>query len=465
MFTKEEYVARRASLKRSVRTGVILLLGNNESGINFKNNWYPFRQDSTFLYYFGIERAGLSAIIDIDNNSEILFGNESSIDEIIFAGLKTSLKDMAEEVGVIRLAKAETIKDVIDIILNQKRIVHFLPPYRPEHGEKLNYLLGKGSTQFINESSVQLIKAIVNTRSIKTAAEIREIEKAVGVTGDMQLQAMKSAKMGISERILASYVNQIAYSKGRGLAFPTILTINGQVLHNYDQSNILQEGEMVLCDCGAEVDSGYCGDLTRTFPVSPGFSTKQKEIYEIVYSAYQKAVQMAHPDILFMDVHLTACYELVNGLKAIGLMKGDPVEAVQAGAHTLFFQCGLGHMMGLDVHDMENLGEEYVGYTDTFRQRTDFGFKLLRLGKKLEAGNVITIEPGIYMIPELIELRKSQKQYVDFVNYDKLDVYKKFGGIRIEDDFLITGAANRILGIKIPTKLNEIEDARRQHLK
>jgi Xaa-Pro aminopeptidase len=325
---------------------------------------------------------------------------------------------------------------------------------------KLADLFNLSPSEVSKKASPKLIKAVVKLRSIKSTAEIEEIEKAVNTTVQMQYRAMEIAEAGMTEADLFGVVQNIAMANGNNTSFPSIVTIDGQILHNHFRGNLLKEGDMVLCDCGAENFSGYAGDLTRTFPVSKTFSVKQKEIYDIVYSSYKTAVGMLKPEQLFRDVHLSACKEIVLGLIDLGLMKGDPDKAIEAGAHTLFFQCGLGHMMGLDVHDMENLGEEYVGYTDDIKQSKEFGFKSLRLGRALEDGMVLTIEPGIYFIPELIELRKCENKYLEFVNYDKLEEYKNFGGIRVEDDFLITNKGSRLLGTKLPTTAIEIEDFR-----
>ncbi len=460
MFAKEEYITRREKLRELLGDGLILFLGNEESGINFEHNTYPYRQDSSFIYFFGLQIPGLHAVIDLDEGKEVIFGNNLSIDDIVFTGPIESLEEQAHKVGVASVNPIDSLDAYIGEAISKGRKIHYLPPYRPEHILKLSQLLNLTAKEVSKKVSTDLIKAVVKLRSIKSNAEIVEIEKAVNTTVEMQYKAMEIAEAGMTEADLFGAVQNIAMANGNNTSFPSIVTINGQILHNHYRGNLLKEGDMVLCDCGAENFSGYAGDLTRTFPVNKTFSVKQKEIYDIVYSSYRTAVGMLKPKQLFRDVHLAACKEIVLGLIDLGLMKGDADMAVEAGAHTLFFQCGLGHMMGLDVHDMENLGEQYVGYTDDLHQSKEFGFKSLRMGRALEEGMVLTVEPGIYFIPELIELRKSENKYFEFIHYDKLEEYKSFGGIRVEDDFLITQNGSRLLGAKLPTTSMEIEDFR-----
>ena len=463
MFEKSEYIARRKALKKEMKSGVLLFLGNQESSINYGDNWYPFRQDSTFLYLFGLAHPNLNAIIDVDNDTEIIFGDNLSIDDIVFMGQETTLEDRALEVGI---SNVQSSSDLPSYINKEKDCtLHFIQPYRPEHEITLASLFQSKTLNFKKKASIALIKAVVKLRSIKSNSEIIEIEKAVNTTVLMQYRAMEVTEPGISESDVYGEICKIALSYGHGTSFPPITTINGQILHNHYRKNILKSGDMMLCDCGAENHSNYGGDLTRTFPVDTRFTAKQKEIYDIVYAAYKNSVAALGPGQLFKDVHLIACKSIVQGLIKIGLMKGDAAQAVKAGAHTIFFQCGLGHMMGLDIHDMENLGEEYVGYTEDLKQSTEFGFKSLRLGKALKAGMVLTVEPGIYMIPELIALRKSQNKFLDFINYDTVEAYHDFGGIRIEDDFLITKDGYRLLGNPLPTTSHEIEEFRRSKVR
>lgn len=453
MFNRDIYISRRKELKLALGKGMILLPGNEESSMNYKDNLYPFRQDSTFLYFTGIDRPNLFLIIDIDNEEEIIFGNDLTIEETVWTGPAEALALQAEKAGI----KVTKPLSALAAVLQGNKQIHYLPPYRPETAIKLSEYLQIPYQSLKEQASVALIKAIVKQRSVKSDVEVAEIEKAIDITVQMQTKAMQLAMEGISEYEIAGYLQGIAVSGGGHLAFPTILTVNGQFLHNHASANILQNGQMVLCDCGAESAMHYAGDLTRTFPVAKTFTPSQKEIYEIVLNANQSAIAALRPGKLFKEVHLLACEKLAEGLKNLGLMKGDVSEAVAQGAHTLFFQCGLGHMLGLDVHDMENLGEEYVGYTEELKKSKEFGLKSLRLGRALESGFVVTIEPGIYFIPDLIDSWQAEKRHEAFINYEKVNQYKDFGGIRIEDDVLITDSGSRILGAPLPKTVAAIE--------
>lgn len=460
MFEKNVYQARRQKLKQQVGKGLILLLGNEESSMNYKDNLYHFRQDSSFLYFFGLDKPGLAGIIDIDNDREILFGNELTLDEIVWMGPQPSLMEQAARAGITNVQPSSALVSSLRATRTGKQDLHFLPPYRPENILKLSTWLDIAPGGVKEHSSVSLIRAVVAQRSIKSPEEIREIEEAVNLTAAMHLAAIKGAKEGMTEAQLAGVLQGIAISGGGNLSFPTILTVNGQVLHNHYSNTVMREGQIVICDSGAENALHYAGDMTRTFPVGKKFTSLQKEMHDIVLAAQEAAVKALRPGILFRDVHFLACEILVEGLKAAGVMKGDPKEAVAAGAHTMVFQCGLGHMMGLDVHDMEDLGEQYVGYTEDLKKGTEFGLKSLRLGRALEPGFVVTIEPGLYFIPELMDLRQSEKKYLDFINYDKLEAFRSFGGIRIEEDLLITDTGSRLLGKPLAKSAVEMEALR-----
>jgi Xaa-Pro aminopeptidase len=342
----------------------------------------------------------------------------------------------------------------------QKRTIHFLPPYRPEHLETLKRLLGIEPLIMLNLASVELINAVVNQRSYKSPEEIAEIVDAVNTSVDMQLSAIKLAKEGMTEAQIAGNIQGIAIGAGGNLSFPTILTMHGEILHNGYSQSVLRNGGLVLCDCGAETDMHYAGDLTRTFPVNKKFTNIQRELYDIVFTAHKAAVELLKPGILFREVHLFACEKLVEGLHQLGLMKGDIKEAVALGAHALFFPCGLGHMMGLDTHDMENLGEQYVGYNKSIKQSKQFGLKSLRLGKELEEGFVITVEPGLYFNPDLINEWSAEKKFESFINYDRLENFKNVSGIRIEEDFLISTQGSQLLGKPLAKTADEIEELR-----
>jgi Xaa-Pro aminopeptidase len=446
MFKKEIYATRRQRLKTAVNQGLILLLGNGELGMNYRDNLYHFRQDSSFLYFIGIDRPSLAAVIDVDNDKEIIFGNELTMDDLVWTGPKPTISEQAAQTGITDVQPLPALESLLKAAQSAGRTIHFLPPYRADNALQLAGWLQIPYNALQSKASVPLIKAIVSQRAVKAPEEIAEIEKAIGISVDMQLEAIRSTQEGLTEAQIAGRVHGVALSAGGNLSFPIILTVNGQILHNHYQNTILQNGQMVLCDCGAETAMHYAGDLTRTFPVSGSFTTQQRAVYDIVAAAQQAAIDALQPGVLFRDVHLLACEKLAEGLRDLGLMKGDVKEAVAQGAHTLFFQCGLGHMMGLDVHDMEDLGEQYVGYTDTIVKSTEFGLKSLRLGRALEAGFVLTIEPGLYFIPELMDAWQAQKKHASFINYDQLGAFRNFGGIRIEEDFLITEDGSRLLG-------------------
>ncbi|MBN9380898.1 MAG: aminopeptidase P family protein [Chitinophagaceae bacterium] len=457
MFDKQVYISRRRRLKQQLGKGLLLFLGNEESSMNYKDNWYHFRQDSSFLYFFGLDKPGLAAVIDVEGDKDILFGRELTLDEIVWMGPQPSIAEQAAGVGITDVRPPAGLADVLK---NYKGLIHFLPPYRPENIQKISEWLGLSLTAVKEGASVPLIKAVVAQRSIKSGEEVRQIEDAVDITAAMHLAAIKGARDGMTEAQLAGTLQGIAISGGGNLSFPTILTVHGQVLHNHYSSTVMRTGQMALCDAGAENAMHYAGDMTRTFPVGKRFDSLQREMYDIVLSAQEAAVAALKPGILFRDVHFLAAEKLVEGLKEAGVMKGDVKEAVAAGAHTMVFQCGLGHMMGLDVHDMEDLGEPYVGYTDELKKSTEFGLKSLRLGRALEPGFVVTIEPGLYFIPELMDLRKSERKYFDFINYDKLEAFRSFGGIRIEEDLLITDTGSRLLGKPLAKSAEEIEALR-----
>lgn len=457
MFHKQTYISRRNSLKSLVGSGVILLPGNEESSMNYRDNLYHFRQDSSFLYYTGIDRASLCLAIDIDNNTETIFGNEASIDDIVWTGAAPTIESQAEQAGISTVLPVQKLSSLLQQYTHAHRTVHYLPPYRADTAVLLSEWLSIPVRELNNKASVTLIKAIVAQRSIKSPEEIDEIEKAINTTADMQLKAMQLSREGIPEYEVAGQLEGIAKSAGGNLSFPVILTTNGQYLHNHAGNNILKDGQLLLCDCGAELQSHYAGDLTRTSPVGGKFSNLQKQVYNIVLNAQEAAIAALKPGVKFIDIHLLACEKLTEGLQQLGLMKGDAKEAVAAGAHTLFFQCGLGHMMGLDVHDMENLGEQYVGYTDDLKKSTAFGLKSLRLARALEEGFVVTVEPGLYFVPELMDIWKAEKKHMPFINYDRLDAFRSFGGVRIEDDALITSSGSRILGKPLAKTTREIE--------
>ncbi|MHC4203755.1 MAG: aminopeptidase P family protein [Planctomycetota bacterium] len=458
MFVADVYLERRKRLRADVGAGLILLLGNEESPMNYSDNQYPFRQDSSFLYFFGLDYPGLAAVIDVDQGTECMFGDDLTVEDIIWTGPQPTLKEKSLKVGISETAGLDKLPDVLNKAVKQGRKIHFLPQNRAENILKIQQLLEIPASNIAGNVSEQLIRAVVAQRSIKSRQEVEEIEAALEISYEMQTLAMKMTKPGIYEREVASAMEAVVLSHGSALSFPTIFSIHGETLHNHSYDNQMQAGEMAVNDSGAESPRHYASDITRTIPVSGKFSQRQKEIYTVVLDAHEKAIEAVKPGVEFRDIHLLGCRELASGLKDLGLMKGDIEQAVDAGAHTLFFQCGLGHMLGLDTHDMEGLGEEYVGYTNTIKRNPEFGFKSLRLAKALEPGYVITVEPGIYFIPELIDRWKAEQKNSDYINYDLVEEYRDFGGIRVEDDVLVTDVGHRILGREIPKTISEVED-------
>ncbi len=458
MFPANVYIERRKRLRKQVQTGLILFLGNEESPMNYPDNQYSFRQDSSFLYFFGLDFPSLAAVIDIDQGKEYIFGDDLTVDDIIWAGPQPALREKCQKVGISETAPLDQLPMILKKAVEQERKIHFLPQYRPENALKIGQLLGIQPAAIQDRISVPLIKDVVAQRSIKTEDEIAEITAAIDISYEMQTMAMKMSKPGIYEREVAGAMEGIALSRGSRLSFPTIFSIHGETLHNHYYGNQMKAGDVAVNDSGAESALHYASDITRTIPVGGKFSQRQKEIYTIVLNAQEKAIEAVKPGVEFRDIHRLGCTVLASGLKELGLMKGNVEEAVDAGAHTLFFQCGLGHMMGLDVHDMEGLGEDYVGYTDTIKRNPEFGWRSLRLGKALEADFVITVEPGIYFIPELIDRWKAKKKNSQYINYDAVEKYRGFGGIRIEDDVLVTENSYRVLGRKIPKTIDEVED-------
>lgn len=460
MFGKDTYLQRRQSLMKGLNDGLVLLLGNEESSKNYKDNTYRFRQDSNFLYFLGWDRPHLAAVLDTATGQTTLYGDDLTIDHIVWMGPHATMREMAERVGVEHTAAYDELGAVLAEAKKQGRPIHYLPPYRAENLLKLSEWLELPTAAVEKGASVPLIKQVVAQASIKTAEELVEIEKAVTITGQMHVAAMRSARPGIKEAELAGIVEGIAIGAGGDTAYPVILTVNGQTLHNHYHGNTLQSGQLVLGDFGAETAMHYAGDITRTFPVDKTFTSKQKHIYQLVLQAEMAAIEAIKPGVPYREIHLMAARIMADGLKDLGLMQGDMEAAVAEGAHALFFPHGLGHMMGLDVHDMEDLGEQYVGYTDTIKRSEQFGLNALRLGRELEAGFVLTVEPGLYFIPELIGQWKAAGKFKDFINYDKVETYLDFSGVRIEDNVLVTETGYRVLGAPIPKRVAEVEEIR-----
>ncbi len=464
MFSIDTYISRRAELKRLVGSGVVILFGNNESPANYPANAYsPMRQDSSFLYYFGQHREGLVGVIDIDNDSEMLLGDDIDVEDIVWMGFTPSVADLAAEVGITKTAPVKELKAICDKAIAQKQIIHFLPPYRYDTKILIMDLLGIHPNQQKEKASLRLIQAVVKMRATKEPQEIEAIERACNVGYNMHTLAQILIKPGVTERFIAGQVDGIARSMAQGNSFATIFSQHGEIMHGAPSDAALEDGRLVLCDAGCELDD-YCSDHTRTMPVNGKFSQRQLEIYSIVEECHDYVLEVAKPGVKYMDVHFAVCRRMTERLKELGLMKGDTDEAVAAGAHAMFLPHGLGHMMGMDVHDMEGLGQIYVGFDEETRPNLEqFGTNCLRMGRRLEEGFVVTDEPGIYFIPALIDDWKSSGHCKEFLNFDMLETYKDFGGIRIEDDILITNDGCRFLGNKrIPYHPQELEDFMKQ---
>ncbi|WP_278586978.1 aminopeptidase P family protein [Segatella oris] len=460
MFDTATYIRRRNELKKLVKEGIIILFGNNESPANFPNNgYYPFRQDSSFLYYFGLQRDGLVGIIDIDNDKDILVGNDIDIEDIVWYGSVESMTEMMQRCGAQETLPMKALKTICNEALSKHRKIHFLPPYRHDIKIQVFDLLGVHPIQQKEAASMELIKAVVKMRSVKEQQEIEELERAAVIGYKMHTTAMRQTKPGVTEKFVSGQVDGIAHSYGAMVSFPTIYTQHGEILHGAPSMNKLEEGRLVLCDAGGETLNNYCSDNTRTMPVNGKFTQRQLEIYSIVEACHDYTLELAKPGVKYADVHFAICRLMFDRLKELGLAKGNTEEAVRAGAHAMFLPHGLGHMMGMDVHDMENLDQINVGFDEETRPNLEqFGTNCLRMGRRLEEGFVVTDEPGIYFIPALIDEWKAKKHCAEYLNFDKLETYKDFGGIRIEDDVLITKDGCRFIGKdRIPYHPKDVE--------
>jgi len=457
MFSEDTYIKRRNRLKAQVGSGLILLPGNDESPMNFAANTYPFRQDSTFLYFLGLDVPGLAAIIDLDEGTECVFGEDPSFEEIVWTGPQVLLRDRCEQVGVTCTAPRTKLEQILTEAARQRRTVHFLPQDRPENVLKIWRWLGVAPDTVGRHISEPLIRAVVQQRSVKSPEEIEQIEAALAVSYEMHTAAMRMARPGAAEREVVAAVEAIATSHGVRTAFPTVLSTHGETLHNPCHDNVLRAGDIVVNDSGAESPLHYASDITRTIPVAGRFSQRQRDVYAIVQAAQEQGIAAAKPGVEWRQVHRLAAVALLEGLKGLGIVKGEPQEAAAAGAHTLFFPCGVGHMMGLDVHDMRSLGEDYVGYTDTITRNPEFGWRSLRLAKPVEPGFVVTVEPGIYFMPHLIDRWRAESKCDQFIDYGRLEAWRDFRGVRIEDDIVITEHGCRILGPRVATTIEEVE--------
>jgi Xaa-Pro aminopeptidase len=459
MFDPAIYRDRRNRLKKDVGSGLILLLGNDEVGMNYAANTYHFRQDSTFLYFFAVDLPGLAALIDIDRNTETLFGDDLTVADIVWTGPQPTIAEQAKAAAVAATAPASDLETRIADAIAQGRRVHFLKPYRAEHTLKITALLGIKPTMVTSYRSEPLHRAVVAQRNVKSAHEVAEIEQAIGVSRQMYLAAMAAAKPGKYEYEVVSEIIRVAKANGHDLSFPIICSVHGETLHNHHHGNLMQQGDVMVLDSGVETPMKYASDITRTIPVGGAFTPQQRQIYDMVLRAQLAAIKAIKPGVPYRDVHLLAARSFATDLNAAGLMKGDVDEAVAAGAHALFFPHGLGHMIGLDVHDQENIGEAYVGYEPGVERSTQFGLGYLRLARTLKPGFVLTVEPGLYFIPQLIEQWKAEKKNAAFINYKEVEKFRNARGYRIEDNVLVTKSGNRVLGPPIPKTVADVEAA------
>lgn len=459
MFDSKIYIERRKKLKEQMKTGLIFFPGNSESPMNYPDNTYHFRQDSDFLYYFGLDEANLAAVIDIDNNKEIIFGNDLTLSDIIWMGPAPKMAEKAALVGVKKTMPLKKLETVLKNAKSKKQKIHFLPQYRAQNKIWMEELIGIKTTKTNAKASEKLIKAVVSQREIKSAEEVEQMEMAVEISYEMNLAAMQYSEPGLLEQEIFGLVEGIALSMGNGTSFPIIYSIHPETLHNHKHGNIMSKGDILVLDSGAESPLHYASDITRTFPVNGKFSPIQKALYEIVLKANTEVIAMMKPGLPHRDCHMAAVKIIAQGMKDLGYMKGNVDEAVKAGAHALFMPHGLGHQIGLDVHDMEGLGENYVGYDSKYKRSKQFGTAYLRMGKELKVGHAMTVEPGLYFIPELIHQWKAKKLHSNFINYNKVVKDIGIGGFRIEDDVIITEAGAEVIGPHIPKTVKEVEKA------
>jgi Xaa-Pro aminopeptidase len=458
MFNSKVYIKRRKELQEKVKNGIILFIGNDESQMLIRDTVHKFRQNSNFLYYWGLNEPGLAALIDVENDKEILFGHDLTTEEIVWEGEQKKLVDKVKLIGVTETAEISSLKDVLLNFKKGKKQIHYLPQHLNDNIIKLSALLNMHVDQVKGKYSAELTEAVISQRSVKSKKEIAEIEKALKISYKLHTSAMRKTKPGKSEYEIVEIMEKILISKGSRWAYIPIFTIRGERLHNHNYNNKMQKGNFVINDSGAESPIGlYSSDITRTFPVNGTFTKKQKEIYEIVLKSQLTAIAAIKPGVKYLDIHLITARIITEGLNKLGIMKGDVDRAVEVGAHALFFPHGLGHMMGLDVHDMEDLGEDYIGYDDKIKRSDQFGLAYLRLAKELQSGYVLTVEPGIYFIPQLIKQWHNENKFEEFINYEKVNEYLDFGGVRIEDNVLVTKTGKRVLGKPIPKTVKEIE--------
>ncbi len=457
MISKQSFVERRATLREKIGSGLILIPGNFLVPNSYPNNAYYFRQDATFRYLFGLDIPSLFAVIDVEAGCDMLFGDDYTVDEIIWMGPQPTLHELGEGVGVSHTYPTSDLKGCVERAIRAGRRVHYLPPYRGETKLQLSELLGISPSMLHSHKSLDLIFAVAEMREFKSAEEVASIEQAFTIGYKMHTTAMSMCREGVCEREIAGALEGIARSEGQGVSFQSICSQHGETLHNINQDGILTNGRLFLCDAGAENLEGYCSDHTRTYPVSGKFSPLQRDIYNIVLASHDHVLDVARP-MNYLDLHTASQRVLAEGLKGMGLLSGSMDQIMESGAINLFMPHGLGHGLGMDVHDCEAFGERSFDFSEFAERAEASGTCIYRKTWKLRPGTVLTDEPGLYFIPALIDQSRSQGLYTGVVNYDKLDALRDFGGIRIEDDLLITAEGNRLIGDKkIPASIEEIE--------
>ena len=455
----ERYVRRRQSLREAVREGVILIPASTTAWRSADNRW-PFRQSSHLLYLVPIIRPGLLLALDVDNGRDILFAPAEDPDDLVWHGPNPAIREEAAAVGIDDVRDGSDLPQFLNEVRGVGRPIHLPPIFQPGVREEVAGWLGIAPEGVQARVSEELIRALGEQRLIKDEQEIGEIERALNVTAEMFRAAMQVARPGISEAAVRGEMARVVLGANMTFSFNPIVTVEGEVLHKETYHNTLADGDLLLIDAGVETPAGYASDITRTVPVSGTFTGRQREIYEIVLAAQLAAIAEIVPGASFRAVHDRASRVIASGLTKLGLMRGDPAEAVAAGAHALFFAHGLGHPLGLDVHDLHDLGDE-VAYDPDQPRSQKFGTRFLRFGRTVKQGMVLTVEPGIYFIPALIDSWRAENRHADFIDYGAVDRYRTFGGIRIEDDVLCEEAGSRVLGPDIPKLPHEVEEAMR----
>ena len=458
MFSAKTYTARRQELRTKIGSGILLFPGNLAAPNNYPNNAYYFRQDSSFLYYFGLNIPAVTGLIDVEAGTEELYGDDFTVEDIIWTGPQPTLRELGAEVGVATTFPSEALAARLRKAVAQGRRIHFLPPYRGETKLQLAELLGIAPALLHDYKSVDLMLAVAEMREKKSDEEIEEMERAFRIGYEMHTTAMRMCRPGIVERQIAGAIEGIAKSAGSGVSFPSIVSQHGETLHNLNADGVLEEGRLLLCDAGAETVNNYCSDHTRTYPVGGRFTDRQRDVYNIVLAAHDHVAGIVRPGMMYTELHNAAYTVLAEGLIGLGLLKGTAADAVAAGAMTLFMPHGLGHGLGMDVHDCEAMGERSFDFSTIAERAAASASCIYRAAWRLEPGTVLTDEPGLYFIPALIDKCRAEGKYAGIVDYDALEGYRDFGGIRIEDDLLVTATGCRMLGDrKIPVTVDELE--------